>query len=265
MTQPVNRVPVIGAADRTRLRLDEDGADLEGLAKVELGRGRRLPTLPTEALPESTDVIGLLTDLAEPARVADVDCGQGMAVINLAVAYPQITGVGFASDPADLPTAQDNAVSAGVADRVTFALLEGRSSFSAMGPFDVVFFFGIVQVMGHPRLALDQARATLTDRGVVVIVSPGAAEETQVGEGDAGDDEGPPGRVMDLDPAEQVQVYFPDARVLWCPPPSEFEPGLDDQRGKTRPPEETRAWLTRRVEVSGDGMGSLGTHEGPDL
>lgn len=230
------------------------------LLNVDLGRrGRKVLTGLGEAVLETTDVIGMLTDTATAARVADVECGQGMAAINLALAFPRISVVGFSSDPADLPVAADNAVAAGVADRVTFEPLGGRKVLSADRRFDVVFFFGSIQTMAHPRLALDRARAGMTDRGVVVIISPGAAEEPRAGGGQ------PPGRVMELDPAEQVPMYFPSARVLWCPPPSELEPGLDDQRGKTRSPEETRTWLIRRVEAGGDGMGSLGTHEGPDL
>ena len=46
--------------------------------------GRRLPGIAFYGQPEVTDVIGLLTDSASPARVADPECGEGFAAINVA-------------------------------------------------------------------------------------------------------------------------------------------------------------------------------------
>ena len=263
MTHPLHGESVLRVPEGPGLRRDVDPDDA-ALAPVELGRGRRVPTVPPEALQENADVIGLLSDTATPATVADVECGTGLAGINLALAYPHITVVGFSSNPDDLPVAQANAQAAGVDERVSFELLGGRRVLLPAQRFDLVFFFGSAQTMAAPRLALDEARAGLTDRGLVVMISPGAAEEPQ-SDDPVVEDQGRGTRDMELDPAEQVQVFFPDARVLWCPPPGQLEPGLGDQRGGIRKPEETRAWLRRRVEVAGDGLGSIGTREGPDL
>jgi 2-polyprenyl-3-methyl-5-hydroxy-6-metoxy-1,4-benzoquinol methylase len=58
--------------------------------------------------------------LRSGARVADLRCGRGRALIDLALTYPASTFHGFDDRPALVEAARTAAAEAGVSDRVTF-------------------------------------------------------------------------------------------------------------------------------------------------
>jgi SAM-dependent methyltransferase len=62
------------------------------------------------------------------ARVADVGCGTGQALIALARAFPAITATGYDVHPASVEQARRAAAEAGLADRVTYHRGKYRSS-----------------------------------------------------------------------------------------------------------------------------------------
>jgi SAM-dependent methyltransferase len=76
------------------------------------------------------------------ARVADVGCGTGQALIALARAFPAITGTGYDAHPPVIEQARHAAAQAGVADRISYQVLDGAAglpeSFDVITTFDVV-------------------------------------------------------------------------------------------------------------------------------
>ena len=61
---------------------------------------------------------------AAGARVADVGCGTGQALIALARAFPAITAAGYDAHPPSVEQARRAAAEAGVADRVSYQVLD---------------------------------------------------------------------------------------------------------------------------------------------
>jgi SAM-dependent methyltransferase len=76
------------------------------------------------------------------ARVADVGCGTGQALIALARAFPSITGTGYDQHPASIEQARRAAAEAGVADRISYQVMDATAglpdSFDVITTFDVV-------------------------------------------------------------------------------------------------------------------------------
>jgi SAM-dependent methyltransferase len=76
------------------------------------------------------------------ARVADIGCGTGQALIELARAYPGMTGVGYDVSAAAVAAAGQSAATAGVADRVRYQVLDAATglpeSYDLITTFDVV-------------------------------------------------------------------------------------------------------------------------------
>ncbi len=108
-----------------------------------------------------------LPQLARPARVLDVGCGQGTQAMHLARAGHQVTGL----DPsAELLAAFGAALAAeppDVASRVTLRQGQGeRAAELAPGPFDLVACHGVLMYANHiaPLLA-----------ALAAVAAPGAA------------------------------------------------------------------------------------------
>ena len=76
------------------------------------------------------------------ARVADVGCGTGQALIALARAFPVITGTGYDTHPPVIEQARQAAARAGVADRISYQVLDAAAglpeSFDVITTFDMV-------------------------------------------------------------------------------------------------------------------------------
>ena len=76
------------------------------------------------------------------ARVADVGCGTGQALIALARAFPVITGTGYDTHPPVIEQARQAAAHAGVADRISYQVLDAAAglpeSFDVITTFDMV-------------------------------------------------------------------------------------------------------------------------------
>ena len=105
------------------------------------------------------------------ADAADVGCGAGRALVELARAYPRSRFVGFDPDPAQIERARANATAAGVADRVRFV-----ASTVDAGPYDVVFTFDVVHDAGDPLGLLRAVRAALRPGGTYVCAEINGAD-----------------------------------------------------------------------------------------
>ena len=124
-------------------------------------------------LPALSDVQAKL-DAGTPVRIAEVGCGEGLAAITIARAYPNAEVDGYDLDDASIAAAQRAAVEAGVADRARFELRDAADP-TINGDYDLVMAIemlhdvpdpvGILRTMrslaGRDR---DGARRRRTDR-----------------------------------------------------------------------------------------------------
>lgn len=167
-------------------------------AQAALNRPAFTHQLVAEWLPQIPDVHARVSDPAGGARVADVGCGLGWAAIELAKAFPHLHVDGYDADEDSITRARHNAQEAGVADRVTFRLVDASSGGYEGRTYDAIFFFECVHDMAHPVEALAAARGALADGGTVVVMDERVAET--------------------LTPGEPVELFFATASVLWCLP-----------------------------------------------
>jgi 2-polyprenyl-3-methyl-5-hydroxy-6-metoxy-1,4-benzoquinol methylase len=130
--------------------------------------------LGTEWLPAIPDVHERLQS-GMPARVADVGCGTGWSSIAIARAYPNVQVDGFDLDETSIAIARENAVAAGVADRVTFAVRDAADPQLA-GRYDLVTAFETVHDMARPAEALRAMRALAREGGAVIIADERVGE-----------------------------------------------------------------------------------------
>jgi 2-polyprenyl-3-methyl-5-hydroxy-6-metoxy-1,4-benzoquinol methylase len=113
---------------------------------------------------------------SEPARVADVACGQGRSSIEIARAYPNAQVDGIDSDRASIEAARTNLEGSGVEDRVTFHERNAADARLA-GRYDLVTIFEALHDMSYPVEVLKATRALLGDGGLVFIGDERTAEE----------------------------------------------------------------------------------------
>ena len=126
--------------------------------------------LPTEWIPAMPDVHQRLQQ-DPPARVADIGCGGGKALIALARHYPKIEADGFDLDRTSVELARRNAERAGVADRVQFHCLDAAELGGRHG-YDLVMSIACVHDMAYPVQALSAMRAMAGDGGTVFVADP---------------------------------------------------------------------------------------------
>ena len=145
---------------------------LEGIA--EMNRPMFLNLLGTAWLPAIPDVHARL-HADPPARVADVGCGTGWSSIAIARAYPKVQVHGFDADEASIRLARANAATAGLGDRVTFAVRDAAHPGLA-GGYDLVTAFEMVHDMAQPVEALRKMREMVGEGGTVVIADERVGE-----------------------------------------------------------------------------------------
>lgn len=126
--------------------------------------------LSTEWIPAMPDVHRRLQQ-DPPARIADIGCGGGKALIAMAEHYPKIRAEGFDLDRTSIELARQNAERAGVSDRVTFhckdaAGLEGH------GDYDLVLSIACVHDLPQPVPVLRAMGEMAGDRGTVFVADP---------------------------------------------------------------------------------------------
>ena len=149
-------------------------------AQAEANRPLYLATLGTEWLPALPEVHRVLGDGGE---VADVGCGEGWSSIGIALAYPHSRVTGFDVDPASIDAARRHAASHGVADRVSFHLVDGAAVAAETGVYDVVTAFECIHDMPDPVSVLRNARRLVRDGGTVMVMDE-RVPETFTGPGD---------------------------------------------------------------------------------
>lgn len=102
-----------------------------------------------------------------PARVADIACGVGWAAIAIARAYPNVRVDGFDLDESSIELARRNARDAGVADRVTFQVLDVAEA--EPDAYDLAVIIEAVHDMTQPAGVLASVRRILRPGGVALV------------------------------------------------------------------------------------------------
>lgn len=130
--------------------------------------------LGSEWLPALPDVDARLR-ADPPARVADIGCGGGWSSIAIARAYPNVRVDGYDLDPSSIELAEANAATAGMADRVSFAIRDAGDPLVA-GSYDLVCAFECIHDMANPVAALTAMRQLAGSDGVVLVADEKVAE-----------------------------------------------------------------------------------------
>ena len=166
-------------------------------AQAALNRPAFIHSLASEWIPAIPDVAARFADTTTPARVADVGCGLGWSSIELARAFPHVIVDGYDADESSIARARRNAEDAGVADRVSFHLVDASSGYGS-GDYDLVVFFECVHDMAHPDAVLAAARDAVSADGAVIVMDERTADR--------------------LTPGDPVETFFATISVLWCLP-----------------------------------------------
>jgi SAM-dependent methyltransferase len=115
--------------------------------------------------------------LAEGARVADVGCGRGRAIIRLARAFPSSTYVGYDVFGPSVDAARGNAEAAGVGDRVSFEQRDVAQGLPE--PYDVITTFDVLHDAVDPRGLLHTIRAALRADGIYVCLDMNCSDRLE--------------------------------------------------------------------------------------
>jgi SAM-dependent methyltransferase len=113
--------------------------------------------------------------LSRGARIADVGCGSGRALIKLAEAFPESSYVGYDAFAGQLERARANAEQAGVGERVRFELLDVAEGLP--GRFDVITTFDVIHDAVDPRGLLKAIRDALEPDGIYVMLDVRSADD----------------------------------------------------------------------------------------
>jgi SAM-dependent methyltransferase len=133
-----------------------------------------------------------------PARVVEIGCGEGVAAIALAQAFPNIRVDGIDVDDASIDAARRNAKSAGVADRVTFEVGDVTDD-SLADTYDAAFAFEMVHDLPRPVDALRTMRRLTAGGGACIVVDERVDDGFEA-------------------PGDELHRFFYVASVLHCLP-----------------------------------------------
>ena len=122
--------------------------------------------------------------LERGARVADVGCGRGRALIKLAQAFPQARYIGYDIFAPTIERATENARAGGVADRVRFAQLDVSQGIPEQ--YDVITTFDVVHDAVDPVGLLRTIRRSLRADGVYVCLDINCSDKLQENQGPLG-------------------------------------------------------------------------------
>jgi 2-polyprenyl-3-methyl-5-hydroxy-6-metoxy-1,4-benzoquinol methylase len=117
----------------------------------------------------------LETKLRNGGKVAEIACGEGVAAVALATAYP-ISIDGFDLDDASIAHARRLAADAGVSDRARFEVRDATDT-SLTGSYDVVLVFEALHDVARPVELLATLRRLCAPGGTVIVADERVAEE----------------------------------------------------------------------------------------
>ena len=146
-------------------------------------------------LPALTDVQAKL-DAGAHVRIAEVGCGEGLAAITIARAYPNAEVDGYDLDAASIAAAQLAATQAGVADRARFELRDAADP-TIQGEYDLVMAIEMLHDVPDPVGILRTMRTLAGATGTVLVVDERAEEAFAV-------------------PANEMERFFYSFSTLHC-------------------------------------------------
>ena len=115
-------------------------------------------------------------DAGTPVRIAEVGCGEGLAAITIARAYPNVEVDGYDLDDASIAFAQQAAIDAGVAARARFELRDAADP-TITGNYDLVMAIEMLHDVPDPVGILRTMRTLAGPSGTVLVVDE-RTEET---------------------------------------------------------------------------------------
>jgi SAM-dependent methyltransferase len=145
-------------------------------------------------LPALPDVQARLA-AGEPLRVAEVGCGEGLAAITIAQAYPNVSVYGYDLYLASIGSARKGGAEAGVLDRVHFHQADAGT---VEGAYDLVLSIEMLHDVPDPIAVLSAARRLAGGTGAVLVVDE-RTKDTQT---------------IDDDPMERVFYAFSTLHCL---------------------------------------------------
>jgi len=122
--------------------------------------------------------------LERGATLADVGCGHGRALINLARAYPRSRFTGYDLFPRAVEKARQRAGAAGVADRVRFEVLDASAGLPER--FDVITTFDVVHDAARPLELLRSIRTALRPGGAYLCLEINSSHRLEENAGPVG-------------------------------------------------------------------------------
>jgi 2-polyprenyl-3-methyl-5-hydroxy-6-metoxy-1,4-benzoquinol methylase len=156
-------------------------------------------SLVQEWLPALADIQCRL-DAGEALRIAEIGCGEGMAAIAIAAAYPRVRVDGFDIDDASVAAARKLASEAGVGDRVRFEVWD--ASGKAQTPahrYDLVMAIEMLHDTSDPIGILRTMRSLRAEGGEVLVVDERVADAFTA-------------------PGDEIERFMYVASVLHCLP-----------------------------------------------
>lgn len=140
-------------------------------------------------------------------RVAEIGCGEGVALITIAQAFPNAVVHGFDLDEASIAAARKNAAEAGVADRARFELCDASKGAAAVpgGGYDLVLAIEMLHDVPDPVGVLATMRELRADGGAVLVADERVADQFTA-------------------PGAEMERFMYVASVLHCLPVGMVEP-----------------------------------------
>jgi 2-polyprenyl-3-methyl-5-hydroxy-6-metoxy-1,4-benzoquinol methylase len=145
------------------LSYDDLGPDAAHGVERMLAPWSRLALVP-RILPALDGVVERLTS---GARVADVGCGSGVALLAMAEAFPHSQFVGYDPSSHAITRARDRASRAGV-ENIEFRS-EGASALPGVPTYDLIVTLDCIHDMPHPAEAISAIRRAIAPDGTWLI------------------------------------------------------------------------------------------------
>jgi SAM-dependent methyltransferase len=165
LPKTLSLIEPLRGAFRTGVGLPYDAIGAEGARGIERGFAPWVKNfLVRVGVPA---IAGLKEKLEAGAKVADVGCGSGAALLEIARAFPKAELHGYELSRFALARAEENKRAAG-ATNVTFHHVS-EDPLPADGSFSLVLTFDCLHDMTHPERALAAIRKALADDGVLWI------------------------------------------------------------------------------------------------
>jgi SAM-dependent methyltransferase len=150
---------------RTGIGLPYDAFGADGARGIERLMG---PWFRTQLVPRLLPLLdGIVTKLEAGAKVADVGCGSGMALLTMGRAFPRSHFIGYELSRHALARARENLQRAGLSN-LEFCDVT-TDPLPCDGSFDLITTFDCIHDMAHPRPVVEAIRRSLKDDGTWLI------------------------------------------------------------------------------------------------